>query len=65
MSVLNLMANEGLGLNKFVSAGNMLDIRTEEFFRILCSRSGKQVYIFVLRRYSRWPEVDGNCPEVG
>jgi len=31
MSVLNLMGNEGLGLNKFVSAGNMLNIQTEEF----------------------------------
>ena len=31
MSVLNLMENEGLGLNKFVSAGNMLNIQTEEF----------------------------------
>lgn len=31
MSVLNLLGNEGLGLNKFVSAGNMLNIQTEEF----------------------------------
>ncbi len=30
MSILNLMGNEGLGLNKFLSAGNMLNIQTEE-----------------------------------
>ncbi|MEW6188291.1 MAG: CoA-binding protein, partial [Thermodesulfobacteriota bacterium] len=35
MSVLNLMGNEGLGLNKFVSAGNMLNIQTEEFLEYL------------------------------
>jgi acetate---CoA ligase (ADP-forming) len=35
MSVLNLMGNEGLGLNKFVSAGNMLNIQTEEFLDYL------------------------------
>lgn len=35
MSVMNLMANEGLGLNKFISAGNMLDIGAEELLEYL------------------------------
>ena len=35
MSVLNLMANEGVGLNKFVSVGNMLDINAEEILEYL------------------------------
>jgi acyl-CoA synthetase (NDP forming) len=35
LSVLNLMANDGLGLNKFISAGNMLDIGTAELLEYL------------------------------
>lgn len=35
MSVLNLMANEGLGLNKFVSVGNMLNISAEDLLEYL------------------------------
>jgi len=46
ISVLNLMANEGLGLNKFVSAGNMLDIRTEEFLEYFVADPGTK-YIFL------------------
>ncbi len=46
ISVLNLMANEGLGLNKFVSAGNMLDICTEEFLEYFVADPGTK-YIFL------------------
>lgn len=46
LSMLNLMANEGLGLNKFVSAGNMLDIRTEEFLEYFVADAGTK-YIFL------------------
>jgi acyl-CoA synthetase (NDP forming) len=35
MSVLNLMANEGLGLDKFVSVGNMQDISAEDMLEYL------------------------------
>jgi acyl-CoA synthetase (NDP forming) len=35
ISVLNLLANEGLGLNKFISAGNMLNIGAEELLDYL------------------------------
>jgi acetyltransferase len=40
MSVLNLMANEGLGLDKFVSVGNMLDINAEDVLEYLISDEG-------------------------
>jgi acyl-CoA synthetase (NDP forming) len=35
MSVLNLLANEGLGLNKFVSVGNVLNIDAEDMLEYL------------------------------
>jgi acetyltransferase len=35
MSALNLMANEGLGLAKFVSVGNMLDTSAEDMLEYL------------------------------
>jgi acyl-CoA synthetase (NDP forming) len=40
MSALNLMANEGLGLNKFVSVGNMLDIDSEDMLEYLIEDPG-------------------------
>ncbi len=46
MSVLNLMGNEGLGLNKFVSAGNMLNIQTEEFLEYFIGDPATQ-YIYL------------------
>lgn len=48
MSVLGLMANEGLGINKFVSAGNMLDIRTEEFLSYLIEDPGTRFIVLYL-----------------
>jgi acetyltransferase len=35
VAVLNLMANEGIGLNKFVSVGNMQDIDAEDMLEYL------------------------------
>ena len=46
MSVLNLMANEGVGLNKFVSVGNMLNIDAEDMLDYLIEDEGTEV-IFV------------------
>ncbi|MEW5869870.1 MAG: acetate--CoA ligase family protein [Chloroflexota bacterium] len=37
MSVLNLMANEGTGLNKFVSVGNLVNISAEDMLEYLIS----------------------------
>lgn len=46
ISVLHLLANEGLGLNKFVSVGNMLDIQTEQYLEFLIQDPGTR-YIFL------------------
>jgi acyl-CoA synthetase (NDP forming) len=40
MSALNLMANEGLGLNKFVSVGNMLNVDAEDMLEYLITDEG-------------------------
>lgn len=46
MSVLNLMANEGLRLNKFVSVGNVLDTSAEDLMAYMNEDPGTAV-IFV------------------
>jgi len=48
MSVLNLLANEGLGLNKFVSAGNMLNIKTEELLSYFIEDPGTKYILIYL-----------------
>jgi acetate---CoA ligase (ADP-forming) len=48
MSVLNLLGNEGLGLNKFVSAGNMLDIETEELLAYFIEDPGTRYILLYL-----------------
>ena len=40
LSALNIMANEGLGLNKFVSVGNMLNINAEDMLEYLITDEG-------------------------
>jgi acyl-CoA synthetase (NDP forming) len=45
-SVLNLMANEGIALNKFVSVGNMLDVTAEDILEFMLDDEGTKV-IFV------------------
>jgi acetate---CoA ligase (ADP-forming) len=40
MSVLNLLANEGLGLNKFVSVGNMLNLTAEDLLEYMIDDPG-------------------------
>ncbi len=46
MSVLNLMANEGLRLNKFVSVGNVLDTSAEDLLEYMIDDPGTAI-IFV------------------
>jgi acetyltransferase len=48
ISVMNLMANEGLGLNKFVSAGNMLNIGAEELLEYLINDPGTRLIFLYL-----------------
>jgi len=48
MSALNLMANEGVGLNKFVSVGNMLNIDAEEILEYLIQDDGTKLIFLYL-----------------
>lgn len=48
MSAINLMANEGVGLNKFVSVGNMLDINAEELLEYLVDDEGTSLIFMYL-----------------
>jgi len=48
MSILNLLANEGLGLNKFVSAGNMLNIKSDELLSYFIEDRGTQYILLYL-----------------
>ncbi len=66
MSVLNLMGNEGLGLNKFVSAGNMLNIKTEEFLAYFVEDPGTKYILLYLEGVEdgrRLMEVAGKSPK--
>jgi acetyltransferase len=47
-SVLNLMANEGIALNKFVSVGNMLDTSAEDVLEYMLEDKGTQVIFMYL-----------------
>ncbi len=60
MSALNLMANEGLGLNKFVSVGNMLNIDSEDMLEYLIQDEGTGlifVYLESIQNGRRLMEV--------
>ncbi|MGD8812873.1 MAG: acetate--CoA ligase family protein [Anaerolineales bacterium] len=48
MSALNIMANEGLGLNKFVSVGNALNIRAEDLLEFLVEDEGTELIFLYL-----------------
>ncbi len=47
-SVLNLMANEGIGFNKFVSVGNMLDITAEDILEYMLADPGtREIFLYL------------------
>ncbi len=48
ISILNLLANEGLGLNKFVSVGNMLNIQAEEILAYFIEDPGTKFILLYL-----------------
>ena len=48
MSALNLMANDGLGLSKFVSLGNMLDINAEDMLEYLITDESTEIIFMYL-----------------
>jgi acyl-CoA synthetase (NDP forming) len=55
-SVLNLMANEGIALNKFVSVGNMLDVTAEDILEYMLDDPGTKVIFLYLESLR-----DGRC----
>lgn len=66
MSALNLMANEGIGLNKFVSVGNMLNISAEDILEYLIEDEGtKLVFIYLesMRNGRRLMELAKKSPK--
>ena len=66
MSVLNLMANEGLGLNKFVSVGNMLEVTAEDMLEYLIDDPGTNlifIYLESIRDGRRLMEVARQSPK--
>jgi acetyltransferase len=48
MAVLNLLANEGLGLDKFVSVGNMLNINAEDMLEYMINDPGTELIFLYL-----------------
>jgi acetyltransferase len=66
MAVLNLMANEGLGLNKFVSVGNMQNLDAEDMLEYLISDPGTRVifiYLESMRNGRRLMELARQSPK--
>lgn len=48
MSTLNLLSNEGVGLDKFVSIGNMLDISAEDLLEYMVQDEGTSLIFLYL-----------------
>lgn len=66
MSVLNLMTNEGIGLNKFVSVGNMLNIDAEDMLEYLIGDEGTRlifIYLESIRDGRRLMEIAKRSPK--
>lgn len=66
MSVMSLMANEGLGLSKFVSVGNMLNIGAEELLAYLVDDPGTRLmflYLESIRDGRRLMEIARRSPK--
>ncbi len=64
MAVLNLMANEGLGLNKFVSVGNMQNLDAEDMLEYLITDPGTRVIFIYLESMRNGRRLDGAGPPV-
>lgn len=66
MSVLNLLSNEGLGMNKFVSVGNMLNVSAEDMLEYMVSDEGTGlifVYLESIRDGRRLMEIARRSPK--
>jgi acyl-CoA synthetase (NDP forming) len=66
MSVLNIMTNEGIGLNKFVSVGNMLNIDAEDMLEYLITDEATRlifIYLESIRDGRRLMEIARKSPK--
>ena len=66
MTVHNLMTNEGIGLNKFVSVGNMLNIDAEDTLEYLIGDEGTRlifIYLESIRDGRRLMEIAKKSPK--
>lgn len=66
MSALNLMANEGVGLNKFVSVGNMVNVDAEDVLEYLITDKGTNLiflYLESIRDGRRLMEIARGSPK--
>lgn len=66
MSVLNLLSNEGLGMNKFVSVGNTLNVSAEDMLEYLTADEGTGlifVYLESIRDGRRLMEIARRSPK--
>jgi acyl-CoA synthetase (NDP forming) len=66
LSVMNHMANEGIGLNKLVSAGNMLNISAEDLLEYMLEDEGTKiifVYLESIRDGRRLMEIARRSPK--
>lgn len=66
MSLLNLLSGEGLGLNKFVSVGNMLDVDAEDMLEYLIADPGTSLiflYLESIRDGRRLMDVARKSPK--
>jgi acetyltransferase len=66
MSALNLLSNEGLGMNKFVSVGNMLNVSAEDMLEYLIADDGTGlifVYLESIRDGRRLMDVARRSPK--
>lgn len=66
LSALNLMANEGLGLNKFVSLGNMLNVNAEDMLEYMITDKGTGIiflYLESIRDGRRLMEIARKSPK--
>lgn len=66
MSVLNMMSNEGIGLNKFVSLGNMLNVTAEDMLDYLIKDEGTRLiflYLEGIRDGRRLMEIARQSPK--
>ncbi|MBN2149491.1 MAG: acetate--CoA ligase family protein [Anaerolineales bacterium] len=66
MSVLNLMSNEGLGLNKFASVGNMQNLDAEDMLEYMVADENTRlifVYLESMRNGRRLMEIAKRSPK--